>query len=760
MPMKTVRNTNENLTVQQQEELTANKYVLHCFIVLAVLLSIAFVFNMLGIYIIDTKLMLACYLPALAVLILVLIISRYIPLYDRWAKYIILTGIILTCTIISIFVTYHAVLLSLLPFLYAALYSSKKVMRYVYFLVVCSTLVSVYGGYYFGLCDANMALLTYSTLDTHTLGNQFTLTTVTTTPVQLFLYFIVPRCLIYIACSAICSSLYNILSNSMEKAHLTDELKKAKEDAEKAKEEAEAANRAKSLFLAKISHEIRTPVNAVLGMNEMIFRESNDPQIRHYAHDAKDSSLAMLNIINDLLDTTKLETGMMELTPINYHIGSLLNDVYNMIHVRAKEKGIELLFEISPSIPCEYFGDDIRLRQVLTNLLTNAVKYTNTGTVTLEVNSTIDRGHAHLFFSVKDTGIGIKEDDIDKIYDAFRRFDLSHNRHVEGTGLGMNIVQQILKLMDSKLDIKSTYGVGSEFSFSITQPIVNAQPLEDFRRIRTNTDWEQPYQATYIAPGAGILVVDDNQINLKVFVNLLKQNRIQVTTATGGQECLQLLAQNHYQLIFLDHMMLEMDGIETLHAIKEQRLAKDTPVIMLTANATVGSREYYLQEGFHDFLSKPILSDKLEQMILKHLPEKFIVKETDPQTNTVEVQQPSTSPLEDIHALLPELDTTTGLATSCNDTSFYLELLQDFIVLPIKTELTTYLAQQDAHNYCIRVHGFKNNAYSIGAIALGDLAFQLEQLSRDNDLDSIPHLQEQLFAQYNRICTTLQSIIR
>ncbi len=756
--MKTGRNTKENLTVQQQEELTANKYVLHCFIVLAVLLSSAFVFNMLDIYIIDKKLMLATYLPAIAVLILVLIISRFIPLYDRRTKYIILTGVILDCTIISIFVTYHAVLLSLLPFLYAALYSSKKVMRYVYILVVCSTFVSVYVGYYYGLCDANMALLTYSTLDAHTIGDQFTLTTVATTPLQLFLFFIVPRCLIYIACSAVCSSLYKILSNSLEKARLTDELKKAKEEAEKAKEEAESANRAKSLFLAKISHEVRTPVNAVLGMNEMILRESDDSRIRHYAHDAKDSSLAMLNIINDILDTTKLEAGMMELTPVNYHMGSLLNDIYNMIHVKAKEKGLELLFEISPSIPSEYFGDDLRLRQVLTNLLTNGVKYTNTGTVTLQLTSTLEQGYARLYFCVKDTGIGIHEEDIDKLYDTFRRFDLSQNRNVEGTGLGMNIVQQILKLMDSTLEIKSKPGVGSEFSFSILQPIVNTRPLENFRKIRTNTDWEQPYQVAYTAPGARVLVVDDNQINLNVFRNLLKQSQVQVTTATSGKVCLKLLEQSTYDLIFLDHMMPEMDGVDTFRTIKKQRLATQTPIIMLTANAIAGSKEHYLQEGFHDFLSKPILPEKLDQLLLKHLPDKHIIQNY----HITDVSQPefpkTGTLLERLHSSLPEINTDMGMSTCIGDVAFYKELLQDFVVLPIKSELQNFMVKQDAANYCIRVHGFKNNAYSIGAKDLGDLAYQLEQLSRNNDLGNIPELQTQLFAQYDHICSTVKAL--
>lgn len=760
MSMKTVRTTKEELSLHQEEELTANKYVMHCFMIIMLLYTLAFILNLLNVFIVDKTLMLSGYLPSLATYLVVLVITKFIPLSDRRSKYFILFSIILMFTLIGISLTYHTVLISLLSLLFAALYSSKKVMHYVYFLVVCSTFAVVYIGYYFGLCDANMALLTYSTLQSHTVNGQFTLTTVSTTPLNLFLFFIVPRCLIYIACSAVCRSLYNILSNSLEKARLTDELKKAKEEAEKAKEEAEAANRAKSLFLAKISHEIRTPVNAILGMNEMIFRESDDSQIRHYAHDAKDSSLAMLNIINDILDTTKLEAGMMELIPVNYHMGSLLNDIYNMIHVRAKEKGLELLFDISPSLPSEYFGDDIRLRQVLTNLLTNGVKYTNTGTVTLQLTSTLEQGNARLYFRVKDTGIGIHEEDIDKLYDAFRRFDLSQNRNVEGTGLGMNIVQQILKLMDSTLEIKSIPGEGSEFAFSILQPVVNARPLEDFRKIRTNTDWEQPYQTSYTAPGAKVLVVDDNQINLNVFRNLLKQSRIQVTTASSGKACLKLLEQNSYDMIFLDHMMPEMDGLETFQAIKEQRLALHTPIIMLTANAVVGSKEHYLQEGFHDFLSKPILPEKLDQILLKHLPLKHIVY-ADPipmisQAETPDIPESATL-LECLNIALPEINTDMGMSTCSNDMTFYGELLQDFIVLPIKTELQAFLSEQDAANYCIRVHGFKNNAYSIGAQALGDLAYQLEQLSRNNDLDSVPELQAQLFARYEHICSTINA---
>lgn len=758
--MELIKKTKDDISIYlEDQEYIANTYVMRCFSIMMILYSLTFILNLLNIFIVDKRLMLLGYIPSLVIYFVVLFIKKQISLSDKKAKYFILFSIILVFTIIGISLTYHAVLISLLPFLYATLYSSKKVMRYVYFLTVCSTFAVVYGGYYFGLCDANMALLTFGSLQDHMVDNQFILTTVTTSPLNLFLFFIFPRCLIYIACATVCSSLYKILSSSLEKARLTNELKQAKEEAEQAKEEAEQANQAKSLFLAKISHEIRTPVNAVLGMNEMIFRESTEPQIRHYAHDIKDSSLAMLNIINDILDSTKLEAGMMELTPVNYHMGNLLNDIYNMISVKSKEKGLTLSFDVSPSLPSEYFGDDKRLRQVLTNLLTNAVKYTNNGSVTLQVTGTLDQGRAHLFFQVKDTGIGIKEEDIDKIYDAFRRFDLSQNRNVEGSGLGMNIVQQILKLMDSKLDIKSTYGVGSEFSFHITQSVINARPLEDFRTNHPCTNGDKPYQATYTAPNAKILVVDDNKINLKVFCNLLKQTQIQITTATSGEECLTLLSQNSYHLIFLDHMMPKMDGIETFRAIHDHHLVTDTPIIMLTANAIDGSRERYLQEGFHDFLSKPIFAEKLDQLILKYLPQKYIVTETTPQSDATPKNTSDGTPFERICRSLPEIDPTIGLATCSGDTTFYLELLRDFVVLPIKADLTQYLEQRDAQNYCIRVHGFKSSSYFIGAKALGDLAYQLEQLSHDSLWEDIPSLQDRLFEQYDRICSQFHKTI-
>lgn len=395
---------------------------------------------------------------------------------------------------------------------------------------------------------------------------------------------------------------------------------------EKAKEEAERANKAKSDFLARVSHEIRTPVNAILGMNEMILRESNDDEIRNYADDVKNAALSLLSIINELLDSSKIESGMMEIINENYQLGSVLNDLYTMVSIRAKEKDLSLSFTVDDKMPRAYCGDAKRIKQVVLNILTNAIKYTTQGSVLLKVScDKVEQEEAVLTFSVKDTGIGIRNENIEKIYDAFQRFDLEKNKNVEGTGLGMNIVQQFLKLMGSELKIVSEYGKGSEFSFEIKQKVVDATPIGDFKDKKSYLAKESDQKKEFTAPDAKILVVDDNKMNIKVLKGLLKQNKVQPDEAMSGKECLALTEQNTYDLIFLDHMMPEMDGIETLHAMKEKKLCENTPVIMLTANAIAGDRERYLAEGFDDFVSKPVMPQALNEVLLKYLPEEKIL---------------------------------------------------------------------------------------------------------------------------------------
>lgn len=553
------------------------------------------------------------------------------------------------------------------------------------------------------------------------------------------------------------ATIIQIIVDEVEKVRQTVEL-------ERAKEEAESANRLKSQFLARMSHEMRTPVNAILGMNEMILRESKEENVRGYAKDVKNSSVTLLNIINEILDSSKIESGMMEIVAGNYELGSFLNDLYNMVNVKAKEQNLDLIFDIDPAIPCEYYGDDKRIRQVLVNLLTNGIKYTHQGSVILKLTCSQKEDTAFLHYSVKDTGIGIREEDIGKIYDVFSRFDVSRNRNVEGTGLGMNIVQQLLKLMGSELKIQSEYEKGSEFSFDIEQRIVNREPLGDFRHRILEAGTAGEYQTTYVAPKARVLVVDDNKMNLKVFRNLLKQTQMQIFEAESGKECLDMLSRQSFDLIFLDHMMPEMDGMETLCIIREKKLCGETPIIMLTANAIIGDKEKYLKAGFDDFLSKPIIPDQLDKIILRHLPEKLIeAKEPNELKQQVLTERENCEPesvLDRLQRKLPELDCKMGMATSSDDVDFYLELLQDFVNMPIKEELTKYLKEMDNQNYCIRIHGFKSSAYSVGAKAMGDLAFEMEKLSQKELPEEIQILQKQLFEQYDRICLQYNEVVK
>ena len=389
---------------------------------------------------------------------------------------------------------------------------------------------------------------------------------------------------------------------------------------------ADEANRAKSSFLANMSHEIRTPINAVLGMDEMIIRESTESSIRSYAKDIRNAGRTLLSLVNDILDFSKIEEGKMEIIPTQYELSSLVNDLVNMIRPRAEKKGLMLDVKADESTPHILFGDEIRIKQVALNILTNAVKYTNEGKVTLSIGyEKRDDEHIKLKFIIEDTGIGMKEEEMDKLFSPFSRMEEKRNRTIEGTGLGMSIVRQLLDLMGSHLDVSSIYGKGSKFSFDIIQEVIAWSAMGDISdRYRNCSDDNEEYRESFIAPDAKILVVDDTEVNLSVFCNLLKQTQVGVDTSVTGRTAVSMAKEKHYDIIFIDHMMPDMDGIETLDALKREGCVSDTVCVALTANAVSGARQMYLDAGFADYMSKPIDGRKLEEMIKKYLPKEKV----------------------------------------------------------------------------------------------------------------------------------------
>lgn len=514
---------------------------------------------------------------------------------------------------------------------------------------------------------------------------------------------------------------------------------------ERQKQQALSASEAKGRFLANMSHEIRTPINAVLGMDAMILRESHEEEIREYALDIQRAGQILLSLINDVLDLSKIESGKMEILPVEYDLSSLLHDVINMVSMKAEGKHLDVHLEVDENLPSRLEGDDIRLRQILVNLMNNAVKYTEEGSVTLSVNGISEQNKLLLRFEVKDTGIGIKEQDITKLFEEFERIEESRNRNVEGTGLGMSITVKLLQLMGSHLQVASVYGEGSSFFFEVEQKVVESEPIGDLeQRIRTRKEGYS-YRVSFMAPDANLLIVDDNAVNRKVFVGLLKETKVCIDEASSGMECLDKALRKHYDVIFLDHMMPDMDGIETLRRLKAQENSpcKDTPVIALTANAIVGAKEMYMSAGFYDYLPKPIRPEKLENMIFDCIPKEKLHEETSDDYEKEKQDLPEIDGIDWKYALL-HMNDVDLLKDTVHD--FYQmaagerEALEHLWESLTESDMEREEGKEACRQYRVRVHAMKSAAAMIGALSLSGVAKILEYAARDLKIDVINRL--------------------
>ncbi|MCM1155115.1 MAG: ATP-binding protein [Roseburia sp.] len=520
-----------------------------------------------------------------------------------------------------------------------------------------------------------------------------------------------------------------------------DELEKKNIELENAMLDARKATRARDLFLSNMSHEIRTPINTIMGLNELILRESQDETIRGYALDIKQAGDILISLVSDILDFSKIQSGKMEIMEGTYDISSLLNDLINSISIPLRKKKLRLALDIASDVPYKLSGDEIHLRQIIGNLLSNAVKYTKSGTVTLHLSWKEDiEDRIILKVAVEDTGVGVKKKDIARIFETFNRLDMEASRTEEGSGLGLAITNHLVRMMGGILEVESEFGKGSVFSFEIPQKIVNREPLGDFqeqydRSVRNSIS----YKEKFIAPLAKILVVDDNAMNLAVAQDLLRKTKLQIDVASSGEECLEMLKRKEYHLICMDHMMPVMDGVQTLQAIRamEGNPSRDIPVIALTANAVVGAKEFYLDAGFEDYLSKPIEPEKLEEMLITYLPKElvYLTEETgDPVAEAESLQAINEESLIDMG-----INAAQGLKYMGGSRFLYEKVLRDFreILLEKEEQLKIMLSKEDISGYAIIVHALKGNARNIGADELADEAFELEKKSKAGSLEEV-----------------------
>lgn len=515
-------------------------------------------------------------------------------------------------------------------------------------------------------------------------------------------------------------------------------------------------NEFKNAFLANMSHEIKTPINTILGMNEMIASESRDQSVRRYAGHIQEAGKRLLALVDNILDYTKLESGKIQIIPVRYELGQLLSNLINSVSIKVEEKNLAFEVDVDQNIPSVLYGDELRIRQAVLNLLTNAIKYTREGSVSLKVSfERVSQKELCLYISVEDTGIGIRKEDRERLYDSFVRLEEKRNRSIEGAGLGMTITRQIIDMMQGDIFIESEYGKGSTFTLVLKQQIVDETALgnyEDWYRTRINQDTYQ--KSSYLASGVKILAIDDNEMNLEVIRGLLKNTLAQIDTAISGKEGLAKVRNEMYDLILLDQMMPGMDGIETLSQLLQMEYVteKKIPIIALTANSVVGVREEYLKQGFTDYIAKPVDYRTLMACLRKYLPDKI------EKCSRVESKWIKCEKYLGAHGI----HVRNAMKYAGDEFEQYIHLLEIFSFekgIEKQTALQQAYESQNWKDYTIYVHGLKNSARTIGADSLADMAYEHELKSKSGEIAFLQEAYHTLIQEWEKTREIIESYL-